>query len=217
MRCNLAELLGTFFLVFTVLCTSTVSGVLAAVSAGTILVACVWLAAHVSGAHLNPAVTWGVYLRGGMSSLDLWCYWGAQLTGALLASVLALVLLPLGADAPSSLGSAAGSLAGPAAGTGLVAVMVVELLFSFAWVYVVLSVGASRRQEHNLFLGLAVGVVIAAGMLAVSAFSTAALDPAVAFGLGVDGTVGWLAVAAYAVAELAGGAAAAGVLSRAHA
>jgi aquaporin Z len=196
-----AELLGAFFLVLTLLCTSAVSLVLAAASVAAVLVVCVWVGAHLSGGHFNPAVTLGVYLRGGMSSLDLWSYWAAQLSGALLAAVVAMLVLP-------------GRSAGVPDASTVAPVAVLELLFTFALVYVVLSVGASGQQELNVFLGVASGVVVLAGMLAVSALSTAAFNPAIAFGLSVDGVVDWPTVAAYVGAELVGGATAAVVAPR---
>ena len=102
MRSYLAEFMGAFFLAFSVLSTEVVSPVLAAVTAGTVLVGCVWAGAHISGAHFNPAVTLGVYLRGGLSMLDLWSYWAAQLAGALAAAIVVLGIPR--ADRPSLTG-----------------------------------------------------------------------------------------------------------------
>lgn len=206
MRSYLAEFLGAFFLVFVVLSTTAVSHVLAAATTGTVLVGCVWVGAHISGAHFNPAVTLGVFLRGGLSMLDLWSYWAAQLLGALAASVVALGIPADGSDSGSLLLTTGLSDLGPA--------LVVEVLFTFALVYVVLTIGASRRQEHNLFLGLAAGVVVLAAMLAASPTTSAALNPAVAFGLSVDGAVGWPSVAALVASELVGAAIAAVLVSR---
>jgi aquaporin Z len=205
-RSYLAELLGAFFLVFTVLCAGPVSTVLTAVCVATVLVVCTWVGAHVSGGHFNPAVTLGVYLRGGMSSLDLLSYWAAQLAGALLASVVAVTVLPdTGAPVVAD-------------ATRLAPLGVVELVFSFALVYVVLSVGTSRRQEHNVFLGVTCGVAVLAGMLAASVpasgLSVGAFNPAIAFGLSVDGAVDWPTAALYVAAELLGGGAAAAFLGR---
>lgn len=206
MRSYLAEFLGAFFLVFVVLSTTGVSHVLAAATTGTVLVGCVWVGAHISGAHFNPAVTLGVFLRGGLSMLDLWSYWAAQLLGALAASVVALGIPADGSGSASrDLTSGFGDL-GPA--------LVVDLLFTFALVYVVLSIGASRRQEHNLFLGLAMGVVVLAGMLAAASTTSAALNPAVAFGMSVDGAVGWPPVGALVVTEIVGATLAAVLASR---
>ena len=206
MRSYLAEFLGAFFLVFVVLSTTAVSHVLAAATTGTVLVGCVWVGAHISGAHFNPAVTLGVFLRGGLSMLDLWSYWAAQLLGALAASVVALGIPAGGSDSGSRVLSTGLGDLGPT--------LVVEVLFTFALVYVALSIAASRRQEHNLFLGLAMGVVVLAGMLAASSTTSAALNPAVAFGLSVDGALGWPAVGALVVAELVGATLAAVLVSR---
>lgn len=216
MRSYLAELLGSFFLVFTVLCAGPLSTVLTAVCVATVLVVLTWMGAHVSGGLFNPAVTLGVHLRGGMSSLDLLSCWAAQLAGALLASVVAMTVLP-GRGSPVA-----------ADASTLAPVGVVELLFGFALVYVVLSVGASRRQEHNVFLGVACGVVVLAGMLAASAvagpagaaagpstgLASGAFNPAVAFGLGVDGVLDWPTAVTYVAVQLLGGVAAAAFVRR---
>lgn len=206
MRSYLAEFLGAFFLAFVVLSTTAVSHALAAATTGTVLVGCVWVGAHISGAHFNPAVTLGVFLRGGLSLLDLWSYWAAQLLGALAASVVTLGIPADGSGSASrDLTISVGDM-GPA--------LVVDVLFTFALVYVVLSIGTSRRQEHNLFLGLAMGVVVLAGMLAASSTTSAALNPAVAFGLSVDGAVGWPTVGALVVSELVGATLAAVLVAR---
>lgn len=202
MRSYLTESLGAFFLVFTVLSTVAASSGLAAASVGTVLVGCVWAGAHVSGGHFNPAVTFGVFLRGGLSVLDLWSYWAAQLAGALLAAVVALVVLP------RSTPSAAHS------GDRLLPLGVVEFVFTFALVFVMLSIGASRRQQSNVFLGVSVGVVVLGGMLAISALDVGAFNPAVAFGMSVDGAADWLEVAVYVLAELVAAGAAAALAAR---
>lgn len=212
MRSYLAELLGAFFLVFTVLSTSAVAPVIAAAAVGGVLTACVWIGAQVSGAHFNPAVTLAVYLRGGLSLLDLWSYWAAQLAGALIASMLALAIPFSGGDLDVSGRST------------VVPALVVEFLFTFALVSVVLAFSASpgpksrdrttSRPERYVVYGVAVGVVVLAGMLTVSAVSGAAFNPAVAFGLAVDGEFAWAAIWVYVSAELVAGAAAAAFVSR---
>lgn len=203
MRSYVAEFLGAFFVVFTALSTAAVSPVLCALSVGAVVVACIWVGAHISGAHFNPAVTFAVYLRGGLSLLDLWSYWAAQLGGAFVAAVAGLAVSPV-----------SGSGFDVSVPTELMPAMLVEFLFTFALVYVVLSVGPSRHQEKNVFYGLAVGLVVLAGILTVSGISGAAFNPAVAFGMTVDGEFAWQAIWVYVGAELCGAVAAAGVMSR---
>ena len=64
-----------------------------------------------------------------------------------------------------------------------------------------------------MFLGVAVGVVVLAGMLAASSSLGGALNPAVAFGLSVDGVLSWQAVGGYVASQLLGAAIAAGLVS----
>ena len=201
MRPYLSEFLGAFFLVFTFLSTSTASSGLAAVAVAAVMVAAVWAGAHLSGGHFNPAVTLATYLRHQLSLADLWSYWAAQLAGAFAAALLAMTAFPQHLDGMDVTGSAA------------VPALLVELLFTFAIVYVVLSVGVSPYQEANVFYGVAVGVVVLVGSLTAGGVSGAAFNPAVAFGMTVDGGFAWSGIWVYLVAETGGAVAAAAFAS----
>lgn len=202
MRAYLAEFLGAFFLVFTFLSTASAPVGVAAVAVAAVLVACVWAGAHVSGGHFNPAVSLAAYLRRRLTLVDLWSYWAAQLAGALAAALVASAALPLGHRNLD------------VTGAGAVPALLVELVFTFALVYVVLSFGVSDRQEHNVLYGLAVGAVALVGGLAVESLSGAAFNPAVAFGMTVDGEFAWPGLWVYLVAEVLGSVAAAAFVAR---
>src|SRR5436190_525042 len=60
------EAIGTFFLVLTIGCTGIAAGpgVIAPLAIGSVLMVMIYAGGHLSGAHYNPAVTLGVYLRG---------------------------------------------------------------------------------------------------------------------------------------------------------
>ena len=73
----ITECLGTFFLVLTIGCTVNASP-LASLAIGSILIALIYAGAHTSGAHYNPAVTLGVWLRRRMATSDLLPYMGSQ-------------------------------------------------------------------------------------------------------------------------------------------
>jgi len=62
----IVELIGTFFLVFTVGCTviSPGAGDLAPLAIGASLMVMIFAGGHISGGHYNPAVTLGVWMRG---------------------------------------------------------------------------------------------------------------------------------------------------------
>ena len=79
----IAEFIGTFFLVLTVGCTVMAgsAGVIAPLAIGSALMVMVYAAGHVSGGHLNPAVTVGVWLRGRCPTSDVGPYIVAQILG----------------------------------------------------------------------------------------------------------------------------------------
>ena len=94
MRIFTTELIGTFFLVLTVGCTGIASapGVIPPLAIGAVLMVMVYAGGHLSGAHYNPAVTVGVYLRGATPARDLGTYLSAQAAGAIGASTIVLFL-----------------------------------------------------------------------------------------------------------------------------
>src|ERR1039457_4129579 len=79
MRKYIAEFIGTFFLVLTIGCTVIpgTPGVIPPLAIGAVLMVMVYAAGHVSGGHLNPAVTLAVWVRGRCETKDVLPYWGA--------------------------------------------------------------------------------------------------------------------------------------------
>jgi aquaporin Z len=193
----LTELLGTFFLVFTVGCTvvGNGAGALAPVAIGTALMVMVFAGGHISGAHYNPAVTLGVWLRGKCEGKDVVGYMASQLAGAVLAALAVRYLKAGAAVAPMSLAT------GPA--------LVAEFLFTFALVFVVLNVATSKGTSGNSFYGLAIGFTVMAGAFAVGNISGGVFNPAVAVGISILGLSAWANLWIYLVAELIAGAVAA--------
>jgi aquaporin Z len=197
MRRYAVEFIGTFFLVLTIGCTGVAAGpgVIAPLAIGAVLMVMVYAGGHISGAHYNPAVTFGVFLRGRCPGSDLLPYWGAQLLGA--AGAAGIVGLAL-RGAPMS------SFVPPVVGAFLA-----EFLFTFALVYVVLNVATADATDGNSYFGLAIGFTVLAGAFAVGQVSGAAFNPAVAIGASIVGQLPWSSLWLYLVAELLGGAAAA--------
>ncbi|HIN78730.1 MAG TPA: porin, partial [Gemmatimonadetes bacterium] len=123
-----------------------------------------------SGAHYNPAVSIAVFLRGSLEKSDLLPYIAAQLLGAWLAA--SAVLAVTGATfAPA-----------PGAGYETLAVLLSEVLLTFALVLVILNVATSPTTEGNSYYGLAIGFTVLAGAYAVGPISGGAFNPAVGFG-----------------------------------
>src|SRR5260221_9121785 len=91
----LTEAIGTFFLVLTIGCTAIGGGsqVLPPLAIGAALMVMVYAGGHVSGAHYNPAVTLGVWMRGRCPSTEVAPYWIAQLVGAMAAAFVTRFLV----------------------------------------------------------------------------------------------------------------------------
>jgi len=158
----------------------------------------IFMGGHISGAHYNPAVTFGVRLTGRdhISTLRGSCYLASQLTAATCGALVSYALT----------GKTFAPLPGP--GKGIAEVFFAELIFTFGLVSVMLNTATTRSQSSNSFFGLAIGFTVASGAFSVGSISGAAFNPAVAFGptiinaIVAKGTVRYLWV--YWLSELLG-------------
>lgn len=192
----LTELIGTFFLVFTVGCTVIPgsAGVIPPLAIGAALMVMIFAGGHISGGHYNPAVTLAVWIRGRCDTKDLVPYWVAQVAGGAVAAVAATYLV--GAGKPMAIASVPKAL-------------VAEFLFTFALAYVVLNVATAKGTANNSFYGLAIGMTVMTGAFAVGGISGGAFNPAVAVGVVLMKLVNAGDIWIHLTADLAGGAAAA--------
>jgi aquaporin Z len=195
MRRYVAEFIGTFFLVLTVGCTVLGKVPLAPLAIGCSLMVMVYAAGHISGGHLNPAVTLAVLVRGKIGLVDAAAYWAAQALGGVLAGLTARYLVDPGKIT-------ALSPTGRALGVTLLA----EALYAFALGYVVLNVATSKDHPDNSFYGLAIGFTVVVGAFAVGGLSGGAFNPAVALGAATSGIFAWAKIWVWLLADLAGGA-----------
>src|ERR1700758_2070228 len=97
MRKYLAEFLGTFVLVFggvgsAVLAGSHIGYVGVALAFGLSLLAMVYTIGPISGCHINPAVTFGLFLAGKFPGERVPGYWIAQVAGAIIAAVILFLI-----------------------------------------------------------------------------------------------------------------------------
>jgi aquaporin Z len=203
MRILLTEAIGTFFLVLTIGLCVVGQQPLAPIFIGSSLMVMVYMGGHISGGHYNPAVTLAVWLRGKLAGSQVGAYWGAQLTGAILAALAVRAIL--------------GATFAPAPGEGasIAGALLVETLFTFALALVVLNTATARATEGNSYFGLAIGFTITIAAAAGGAVSGGAFNPAVGVGpilvhtFAGSGSLGdiWL----YIVGPLIGGGVAAAV------
>jgi aquaporin Z len=92
-----AELFGTFVLVFTGLGAAVLGGgqggvVGIALAFGIALMAMAYAIGPISGCHINPAVSLGMFLSKRMPLRDMFLYWASQVIGAILAAAVVLVI-----------------------------------------------------------------------------------------------------------------------------
>ncbi len=198
MRKYVVEMIGTFFLVFTigmVVINPGGANEMAPLAIGSALMVMIFAGGHISGGHFNPAVTLGVWMRGRCDTKDVPGYMIGQVVGAVAAALVVLSLK----NKPEI------AVATP----DIVRWLVAEFVFTFALVYVVLNVATAKGTAGNSFYGLAIGFTVLAGAYAVGPVSGGAFNPAVAVGVCTMGLVAWVNIWIFLVANFAAGAAAA--------
>ncbi len=193
MRKYIAEFIGTFFLILTIGCTVIpgTPGVIPPLAIGAALMVMVYAAGHVSGGHLNPAVTLAVWIRGRCDTKDVFPYWGAQVLAGIVAALVAVFLV--------------GKSGTPMEIKSLPEAFVAEFLFTFALAYVVLNAATAKGNAGNSFYGLAIGMTVMVGAFAVGSISGGAFNPAVAVGAAVMKLVSFSQIWVHILADLAGG------------
>ena len=193
----IAEFIGTFFLVLTVGCTVIpgAAGVIAPLAIGASLMVMVFATGHISGGHLNPAVTLAVFLRGKCPARDVIPYWIAQILAGIAAACVAVYLC--------------GKSGTPMEIKSVPAAFVVEFVFTFALAFVVLNVATAKGTANNSFYGLAIGMTVMVGAFAVGAISGGAFNPAVAVGIGAMRLVNISQIWIHIIADFVGAALAA--------
>lgn len=197
----LAELVGTFILVFggtavavgAILSRPTAGAaydsLAIALAFGLALAAVVAAVGHVSGAHVNPAVTLGMAATGKFPWKSVPAYLGAQLAGAVLGALG--TWLAFGSPGRSTANLAATY---PAQGVGDLQAFVLEILITFILVFVVMSVATDDRAPAPI-APIAVGFALAVGVFVAGPITGGAVNPVRALGpmlVAGDLTSAWL-------------------------
>jgi len=174
MRKYLAELLGTFALVFcgtgAIVINQETSGAIShvgiAITFGLIIMSMIYALGNISGAHLNPAVSFAFFLSGRFAGKEVLPYVLSQLSGAFLASLTLRYLFPanelLGSTLPS--GSASQSF-------------ILEFLLTFFLMLVIINV-ATGSKEQGMFAGLAIGSTVLLEAMFAGPVCGASMNPA---------------------------------------
>ena len=179
-RRAMAEGVGTFFLVLigtgTIVVAARGGGVAdlthVALAFGFVIMAMVYAIGHLSGGHLNPAVTLAFWSIRRFPSTDALVYVGAQCAGAVAASLVLWGLV--GEHGGMGATTLAPDIA-PAEG------FAIEWLLSFALMFVITAVATDERVVSG-FAGLAVGLTVAFDVLFGATLTGASMNPARSFG-----------------------------------
>ncbi len=166
MKKYLAEMVGTMVLVLmgcgsavfagdiAAACGTGVGTLGVALAFGLSVVAMAYTIGGISGCHINPAITLGVYLSKRISGKDAAFYMLFQVIGAFIGSAIIYALVSTGAHAG---GTATGA---NSFGEGeMLQAFIAELVFTFIFVLVVLGATDSKKGAGN-FAGLAIGLTL---------------------------------------------------------
>lgn len=174
-----AEGLAAFALVFAgcgaVVANAVTDGALGAVGVaatfGLIVMAMIYATGHLSGAHINPAVTIAFALTRHFPPRDAAAYIAAQLVGATAA---ALVLLAAWPEQPAALGATV-----PSVGVGTA--LLYEVVLSAFLMFVIVAVATDTRAV-GAAAALAIGGTVGLDALFGGPITGASMNPARSFG-----------------------------------
>ena len=204
-----AEFIGTFGLVFIgagSIVVNEASGALGllgvALAHAMVLSVMVTALMRISGAHFNPAVTFGLWLANKIEAKDAGLYVLTQLVAAVVAALLVKTLLP----------SVAGEITGYgvpriASNVSLIQAIVLEAILTFFLVSAVFGTAVSPEAPSGIG-GFGIGLVLLFDILVGGPLTGAAMNPARAFGPAAIAN-DWVGQGAFWIGPLLGGAVAA--------
>ena len=167
MKRYISELIGTLVLVLFGCGSAAIAGsalgtVGIALAFGLSIVAMAYVIGDISGCHINPAVSIGMWIDGRLETKDLIIYITFQCIGAIIAIALLVAIIN---SAPSLGGYAATGLGqngfGSASSVGIdvVGAIIVEIILTFVFVFTVL--GVTKKAENSAVAGIVIGLTLA--------------------------------------------------------
>lgn len=226
-RC-LAELIGTFFLVFMGAGAAAITLMIAkgtsapnafnigigalgglgdwlaiGLAFGFAIAAAIYALGNISGCHINPAVTIGLWSVKKFPGRDVVPYIISQIIGASIASFLFAAIVGMGAVTVGGLGATA-----PFPGIGYLQAILAEIVGTFLLMLAIMGVAVDRRAPPG-FAGLIIGLTVAGVITTVGNISGASLNPARTFGpylgdLFIGGTNLWAFFPIYIIGPIVG-------------
>jgi aquaporin Z len=188
MKKYLAEFVGTFILVLFGCGTAVVAGSKVgflgiAFAFGLALIGAAYGIGPISGCHINPAVSLGVWVAGRMKTMEMIGYWVAQFVGGILAAwVLSVIIGGVG----GGYDVAAKGLGQNGWGTGYLGEysMTSAIVFEFVatLIFVIVILGSTQKAAPAGFAGLAIGLTLVAIHIFGINITGVSVNPARSFG-----------------------------------
>ena len=195
MKKYLAEFIGTCTLVLLGCGTAMLVGcdaangggyILTALAFGLVIVGMAYCVGNISGCHINPAVSLGVLMSGGIKAREVVGYVIAQCLGALAGSGLLALIFSLGGVEDKTGGFGTNGLAG--VNGSAIAGLIVEILLTFIFVLTILGV-TSKKAGHGSFGGLIIGLTLTLVHIFGIGLTGTSVNPARSFGPAVVAAV----------------------------
>ncbi len=147
-----------------------------AIAFGLVIVAMAYSVGNVSGCHINPAVSLGMLIAGKMSITDFIGYVISQMLGgiagaAILMGVLGGTAYGLGANAYGE---------SSAMGTSLTQALIVEIILTFVFVFVIL--GVTSKEKYSSVSGIVIGLTLTLVHIFGIPFTGTSVNPARSLG-----------------------------------
>lgn len=167
MKRYISELIGTMVLVLFGCGSAAIAGSLLgnlgiALAFGLSIVAMAYVIGDISGCHINPAVSIGMWIDGRMETKDLIMYIIFQCIGAIIGIGLLAVIINsaplLGGYAATGLGQN-GFGSASSVGLDVVGAIIVEIILTFVFVFTVL--GVTKKAENSTVAGIVIGLTLA--------------------------------------------------------
>lgn len=179
-----AEFLGTFWLVLCGVGSAVIAGpkignLGVAFAFGLSVLTMAYAIGHISGAHLNPAVTVGLAVAGRFPGRDVVPYVLAQLIGGFVATGVLLLVARTAPDGYSPFVEGFGANgygAHSPGGYSASGAFLLELVMSFIFILVIL--GATSKRGMNTFAGLAIGLCLTLIHLVTIPVTNCSVNPA---------------------------------------
>ena len=161
-----AEAIGTFWLVLggcgsAVFAGSEIGYAGISLAFGLTVLTMAFAIGHISGCHLNPAVSFGLWAGGRFPGKDVIGYIVAQLIGAFLAGTVIFVIAcgSAGFDPASSTFAANGFGEYSPGGYGMMAAFICEVVMTF--IFLIVIIGATDKRAPQGFAPIAIGLALA--------------------------------------------------------